>query len=136
MKTSMNYTLAFLFIMLFAAYASNAQVASAKSKEKPKNSTTPVMKTYVITRDIPNAGKLTAEELKSISQTSCTVLKEMGSSIEWLHSYVTKDQIICIYKAENEELVREHAKKGGFPANTITEVANIISPATAQLSSK
>ena len=89
------------------------------------------MKTYVIEREIPNAGKLTAEELKTISQTSCAVLEEMGPSIEWLHSYVTGNKIYCIYKAENEELIREHATKGGFPANSISVVASIISPATA-----
>jgi len=89
------------------------------------------MKTYVIEREIPNAGKLTAEQLKTIAQTSCAAIKELGSSIEWVHSYVTGNKIYCIYKAENEELIREHASKGGFPANTISEVASIISPATA-----
>lgn len=89
------------------------------------------MNTYVIEREIPNAGKLTQAQLKAISQTSCGVLNEMGPKIEWLHSYVTGNKIYCIYKAENEELIKEHAKKGGFPANFISEVANIISPATA-----
>ena len=89
------------------------------------------MKTYIIEREIPGAGKFTAAELKAISQTSCGVLKEMGPKIQWLQSYVAGDKIYCIYKAGNEELIREHAKKGGFPANMITEVANIISPATA-----
>lgn len=91
------------------------------------------MKTYVIEREIPGAGKLTAEQLKSISQTSCGVLKGMGPEIEWVHSYVTGDKIYCVYKAENEELIKEHAKKGGFPANSVNEVANVISPATADL---
>ena len=89
------------------------------------------MKTYVIEREIPNAGKLTAEQLKTIAQTSCAVLEEIGPSIEWVHSYVTGNKIYCIYKAANEELIREHAMKGGFPANTVSEVASIISPATA-----
>ena len=89
------------------------------------------MKTYLIEREIPDAGKLTAEELKGISQKSCSVLKEMGPRIQWIQSYVTGNKITCIYKAESEELIREHAKKGGFPANTITEVASVISPATA-----
>ena len=89
------------------------------------------MKTYLIERDIPEAGKLTAEQLKGISQASCTVLKEMGPRIEWVHSYVTGNKIFCIYKAENEDLIREHAKKGGFPANSIRQVASVISPATA-----
>ena len=96
-----------------------------------KTSKTTEMKTYLIEREIPGAGKLTAEQLKSISQTSCGVLKEMGPRIEWIQSYVTGNKIYCIYKAENEDLIREHAKKGGFPANTIVEVPNIISPATA-----
>lgn len=89
------------------------------------------MKTYVIEREIPNAGKLTQDQLKGISQTSCGVLKEMGPKIQWMHSYVTGNKIYCVYKAENEELVKEHAKKGGFPANNIKEVAGVISPATA-----
>ena len=89
------------------------------------------MKTYLIEREIPGAGKLTQKELKSISQTSCSVLNEMGPQIQWQHSYVTGDKIVCIYNAENEDLIREHAKKGGFPANNIIEVSSTISPATA-----
>ncbi len=116
-------------IILLTAYASMAQNAATK---KIETSNTPVMKTYLIERDIPGAGKLTAQQLKAISQTSVSVLKEMGPRIEWLQSYVTGDKIFCIYKAENEELIREHAKKGGFPANTITEVPSVISPATAK----
>lgn len=88
-------------------------------------------KTYLIEREIPDAGKLTPEQLKAISQTSCSVLTEMGPQIQWMQSYVTGDKIYCIYKAGNEELIREHAKKGGFPANKIIEVPSIISPATA-----
>jgi hypothetical protein len=91
------------------------------------------MKSYVIERNIPEAGNLTTEELKEISQASCKVLNEMGSSIQWLHSYVTRDKIYCIYKAKNKSLIEEHAKKGGFPANTINEVATVINPATAKL---
>ena len=90
------------------------------------------MKTYLIERLIPGAGDLTADQLKGISQTSCTVLKEMGSKIEWQHSYVTGDKIYCVYKAENMELIQEHANKGGFPANAINEIATTISPATAE----
>ncbi|MDE3184247.1 MAG: DUF4242 domain-containing protein [Bacteroidota bacterium] len=90
------------------------------------------MKTYLIERDIPGAGKFTPEQLKAISQKSCSVLKEMGPDIEWIQSYVTGDKIFCVYKAENEDLIREHAKKGGFPANKITEVVTGISPATAE----
>jgi hypothetical protein len=90
------------------------------------------MKTYVIEREIPEAGKLNAEQLKGISQTSCGVLKEMGAAnIEWQHSYVTEDKVYCVYKALNKELLKEHAKKGGFPANKISELSTIISPETA-----
>lgn len=87
---------------------------------------------YVIEREIPNAGKLTAEDLKAISQISCGVLKKMGSEIQWAHSYVTNDKIYCVYLAPNEEMVREHAKRGGFPANSVSEVATIIDPKTAE----
>ncbi|NJB72325.1 hypothetical protein GGR42_002816 [Saonia flava] len=90
------------------------------------------MKTYVIERIIPRAGDLTAEQLKEISQASCSVLKEMGPIIEWKISYVTGDKVYCIYKAKNKQLIEEHAKKGNFPANTINEVAATISPVTAE----
>ncbi|HEX6334326.1 MAG TPA: DUF4242 domain-containing protein [Flavisolibacter sp.] len=90
------------------------------------------MKTFVIEREIPGVGQLSAAELKAISQTSCGVLKEMGPRIQWIHSYVTGNKIYCIYMAENEELVREHARKGGFPANFVNETFAIISPATAE----
>ncbi len=115
-------------IMLCTAYATKAQTESANSKTKNET----VMKTYLIERQIPGAGKLTADELKTISQTSCNVLKEMGPKIQWIQSYVVGDKIYCVYKAENEELLREHAKRGGFPINNIFEVKSIISPATAQ----
>ena len=88
---------------------------------------------YVIEREIPGAGNLTQDELQAISQTSCSVLNEMGSNnIKWLHSYVTGDKIYCIYQAKNEELVREHATKGGFPANSVSKVATVIDPTTAE----
>lgn len=89
------------------------------------------MKMYVIEREIPDLGKFTPEQLKSASQTSCGVLKSMGPKIEWIHSYVTGNKMYCIYRAENAELIKEHAQKGGFPANSIVEVSDIISPATA-----
>ena len=89
------------------------------------------MPKYVIEREIPGAGKLTADQLKNISQTSCGVLNKLGPAIEWEHSYVTGDMIYCVYNAPNEEMVREHATQGGFPANKISEVMEIISPATA-----
>jgi hypothetical protein len=90
------------------------------------------MPKYVIEREIPGAGKLTADELKGISQTSCGVLREMGPEINWVHSYVTGDKIYCVYIAPNEEMVREHAMKGGFPANSVSQVSAIIDPATAE----
>jgi hypothetical protein len=89
------------------------------------------MPKYLIAREIPGAGKMTAEELKAISQKSCSVLGEMGPKIQWLHSYVTDDTIHCVYTAPSEEAIREHATKGGFPANRIMEVKTIISPETA-----
>lgn len=90
------------------------------------------MPKYLIEREIPNAGKLSKDELKSISQTSCGVLRNMGPQIQWVHSYVAGDKIYCVYIAPNEDMVREHAKQGGFPANKVTEIANIIDPATAE----
>lgn len=90
------------------------------------------MPKYVIEREIPGAGKLSPEQLKGISQTSCGVLSKMGPQIQWIHSYVTNDKIYCIYNAANEEMVREHAKQGGFPANSVSEVAAIIDPTTAE----
>ena len=90
------------------------------------------MPKYLIEREIPGAGNLTAEQLKGISQTSCGVLSKMGSQIQWLQSYVTGDKIYCVYIAPNEEMVREHALQGGFPANSVNEVATIIDPTTAE----
>ena len=90
------------------------------------------MPKYVIEREIPGAGKLSPEQLKAISQTSCGVLSKMGPEIQWVHSYVTNDKIYCIYNAANEEMVREHAKQGGFPANSVSPVSTIIDPVTAE----
>jgi len=90
------------------------------------------MPKFVIEREIPGAGKLTAEQLKGISQTSCGVLSKMGPQIQWVHSYVTGDKIYCIYIALNEEMVREHAQQGGFPANSVSKVSAIIDPTTAE----
>lgn len=90
-------------------------------------------KMYVIERELPGAGNLSAEELQAISQTSCGVLDKMGeSNIKWLHSYVTGDKIYCVYQAKNEALVKEHATKGGFPADNIVAVSAIIDPDTAK----
>jgi hypothetical protein len=90
------------------------------------------MPKYVIEREIPNAGKLSAQDLKGISQTSCGVLRNLGPQIQWVESFVTDDKIYCIYMAPNEEMIREHAKQGGFPANKISAVRNVISPTTAE----
>lgn len=90
------------------------------------------MPKFVIEREIPGAGKLSAEQLHAISQTSCSVLNQMGPSVQWVHSYVTTDKIYCIYNAPNEEMVREHATRGGFPANVISKVSAIIDPTTAE----
>ena len=89
------------------------------------------MPKFVIERDIPGAGQLSAQELQAISQKSCSVLGGMGPQIQWLHSYVTGDKVYCVYIAPNEETVREHARLGGFPANRVSEVRAIIDPTTA-----
>ena len=90
------------------------------------------MPKYVIEREIPGAGKLSAQSLKEISGKSCSVLRKLGSEIQWLHSYVTDDKIYCVYIAPNEGLVREHAKQGGFPANRISLIKTMIDPTTAE----
>ncbi|ATG91893.1 DUF4242 domain-containing protein [Methylomonas koyamae] len=89
------------------------------------------MPKYIIERDIPGAGQLTQAELQGISQKSCGVLREMGPRIQWLHSYVTGDKVYCIYIADNEQAIREHAEQGGFPANRIEEIKTVIDPTTA-----
>lgn len=90
------------------------------------------MPKYIIEREIPGAGSLAYRELQGISQKSCDVLCEMGPKIQWVESYVTDDKVYCIYIAPNEETVREHAEKGGFPANRISQVRSIIDPTTAE----
>jgi cell division inhibitor SulA len=90
------------------------------------------MPKYVIEREIPEAGKLSAEQLRAISQKSCGVLQNLGPQIQWIESYVTDDKIYCVYIAPNDEMVREHAQQGGFPANRISEVKQIIDPTTAE----
>jgi uncharacterized FlgJ-related protein len=129
MKTIKNFSLLLAFVLLTGMTAM-AQSTTVKDTSSKQNSAT--MKTYLIERDIPNAGKLTPDQLKAISQKSCAVLQHMGPQIQWIQSYVTGDKIFCVYKAENEDLIREHAKEGGFPANVITEIATTISPATAK----
>lgn len=91
------------------------------------------MPKYVIEREIPGAGNLSGDELQGVSQTSCNVLKELGPQIQWVQSYVTNDKIYCVYIAPNEKMIREHAMRGGFPANSISEVKTIIDPTTAEV---
>ena len=90
------------------------------------------MPKFVIERDIPGAGKLSAAELKMISQRSCGVLASLGASVQWVQSYVTADRIYCIYQAADESLVRRHAELGGFPANKISRVSTVIDPSTGE----
>ena len=90
------------------------------------------MPKYIIEREVPGAGKLSAGELKAISQKSCSVLRELGPQIQWLESFVTGDKIYCVYIAPNEQLIREHAQRGGFPANRISEIKAMIGPTTAE----
>jgi hypothetical protein len=91
-----------------------------------------VMPKFVIERNIPNAGKLSPKELHAISQKSCSALNKLGPQIQWVQSYVTNDKIYCVYVAPNEEMVREHAKLGGFPANSVARVTTVIDPTTAE----
>jgi hypothetical protein len=90
------------------------------------------MPKFVIEREIPGAGKLSAEELQSVAQTSCGVLSNLGPQIQWVESFVTDDKVYCVYIAPNEEIIREHAQQGGFPANKISEVRTMIDPTTAE----
>ena len=90
------------------------------------------MPKFVIEREIPGAGKLSAEQLQGISQKSCGVLRELGSRVQWVHSYVTDDKVYCIYIAPDEGAVRQHAALGGFPTNSVAEVRSVIDPTTAE----
>jgi hypothetical protein len=91
------------------------------------------MPKFVIEREIPGAGQLSPADLQAISQKSCDVLRQLGPNIQWVESYVTGDRVICIYIAPNETLIREHARRGGFPANRISEVKRVIDPTTAEM---
>lgn len=90
------------------------------------------MPKYVIEREIPGAGQFTGEDLKGISQKSCSVLRELGPDIQWMHSYVTDDKIYCVYRASDEDLIIQHAEKGGFPANSIAEIRTTIDPSNSE----
>jgi len=91
------------------------------------------MPRYIIEREIPNVGKLGAADLQAVSTKSCAVLNDLGPSIQWVESYVTDDKVYCVYIAPSEEIIREHAQKGGFPANRISRVHTVISPTTAEV---
>jgi hypothetical protein len=91
------------------------------------------MPKYVIERELPGAGDLSAEELQGISQTSCNVLNDLGPQIQWVQSQVTDDKIYCTYIAPNEDMIRQHAEQGGFPANKVSEVKSVIDPTTAEV---
>ncbi len=91
------------------------------------------MPKFVIERNIPGAGQLTAEQLQGISATSCGVLRDLGPGIQWVHSYVTDDKVYCVYNAPDESKVREHARLGGFPADSVAQVRRIIDPVTAEV---
>jgi Nickel responsive protein SCO4226-like len=90
------------------------------------------MPKFVIEREIPGAGSMSAEQAQAISEKSCSVLRNLGPQIQWLHSYVTDNKIYCVYIAPNEEIVREHARLGGFPANSIAQVRRVIDPTSAE----
>lgn len=123
MKKITKHVYALVACLLITGYACMAQTAAGTGTKE--------MRTYVIERNIPGAGQFSAEKLKDISKTSCSVLRELGPGIQWLQSYVTDNKIFCIYKAESVELLKEHASKGGFPITAVYEVENVISPATA-----
>jgi predicted Rdx family selenoprotein len=91
------------------------------------------MQKFIIERELPGAGRLSADDLQGISQKSCSVLDQMGTQIQWVESYVTDDKIYCVYRAPNEDMILEHAQKGGFPANKISRVRTVISPETAEI---
>ena len=131
MKTTVR--IASIILAMFITSAGFAQTASVTNPSTKKTNQSTTMKTYVIEREIPGAGKLTGADLKSISQKSCSVIKELGPNIEWVQSYVTDNKIYCIYRAENEEVLRVHAEKGGFPINSVSLLSTMISPATAEL---
>ena len=93
----------------------------------------PSMPKFVIEREIPGAGKLSHDQLQAISQKSCAVLNQLGPKIQWIESFVTPDKVYCIYLAPNEDVIREHAREGGFPANRVSRVTEVISPVTAEV---
>ena len=125
---SLTQSIQTLSVIVLSLLAANTALPS----EQPKPEALPAgQHMYVIERDMPGLGKLTPAEYKAAAQTSCRVLSNLGPQIQWLHSYVTGDKMYCVYLAPNPEIVREHAKQGGFPANSVNEVKTIIGPQTA-----
>jgi len=104
---------------------------AASTHGVPEETSMSHLNRYVIERELPGAGKLSPAQLKDVANKSCDVLRTMGPTIQWVESYVTGDKVYCVYLAENEAQIREHAKKGGFPANKVSQVASIIDPTTA-----
>jgi hypothetical protein len=90
------------------------------------------MPRYVIERELPGAGNLSSQDLQAVSQKSCSVLNNLGPSIQWIESFVTEDKVYCVYQAPNKEIIQQHAQQGGFPANRIEEIRNVITPVTAE----
>ena len=135
MKRSISLTFALIMITGTVAFSQNTGIAEANIKDYSVEhhimKKDAKMNTYVIEREMPGAGDLTATELKDISKLSNSVLEEQGPEIKWLHSYVTVDKIYCVYKASDKEILNEHAEKAGFPINSIKELATVISPETA-----
>jgi Nickel responsive protein SCO4226-like len=138
MKNSISVTIALLLITGAVAISQNTEIAEANLKDYTLKKHTmkkeAKLNTYIIERDMPGAGDLSAEQLKGISQLSNSVLKEQGPDIKWLHSYVTDDKIYCVYKGVDQLILKEHAKKAEFPITSIKKLANVISPETATAS--
>lgn len=131
MKSFIQSSICLISILLLSINYSPVLAQDKPTKAKSESDSR-TMKTYLIEREIPDIGQATKEDLKGISQKSCSVLDKMdGDRIKWVHSYVAEDKIYCIYKASSPELLREHAEQGGFPINSITVVSEVISPSTA-----
>ena len=138
LKKSISITFALLMITGTMAYSQDIRIAEANLKDysvkKHDMKKDSKLKTYVIERDMPGAGDLTAVQLKEVSQISNDVLEEQGPEIKWLHSYVTSDKIYCVYKAVDKKILHEHAEKAGFPVTSISKLATVINPETATAS--
>ena len=138
MKKMSSIMVGLLMIAGTVAFSQNTRIAEANAKdysvEKINMKKDAKLNTYVIERDMPGAGALTAEQLKEVSQISNAVVKEQGPEIKWLHSYVTTDKIFCVYKAVDKKILNEHAEKAGFPVTSISKLAVVISPETATAS--